>query len=137
MKHLKKGRKFSRKKKQRKALLKTMLSAFLLKGKIRTTEAKAKELKKETEKVVSDLKRARTKGKEAGLAKLRQAKTMLPAGVSMKVLSGIAEKFKKKEGGYAKIIKLGQRKSDGAPMAVLEMTEGDASSTAQASKEKL
>ena len=124
MKHLKKGRKFSREKGQRKALLKIMLSDFLLKGKMKTTEAKAKELKKIAEKIISAIKKASPK--KENISKIRQIRAQLAKSVNTELLEDISKKFATRSGGYVRVIRLGQRKSDGANMAILEMTESDA-----------
>jgi large subunit ribosomal protein L17 len=121
MKHLKKGRKFSREKGQREAMLKIMLGNFLLKEKMRTTEAKSKELKTLVEKFISKTKNILVDGKIANLPQLRILMSKLPRNISTEILKKIAEKFQGRTGGYVRIIKLGRRNSDGAKMAVIEM----------------
>ncbi|MDI6777822.1 MAG: 50S ribosomal protein L17 [Patescibacteria group bacterium] len=121
MKHLKKGRKFSREKKQREALLKIMLGDFLMKGKIRTTEAKAKEIKIKMEGIISEAKKKLSSNKNASLFCMRNLKAKLPQNITADKLKNIAQKYSKRRGGYVRIIKLGQRKSDGAKSAVIEM----------------
>ena len=81
MKHKKSGRKFSREKDQREAMLKIMLGDLLLKKRITTTLAKAKELKMIAEKIIG-----RTKKPES----LRQLKSKLPRNIDLKTLRGIA-----------------------------------------------
>lgn len=121
MKHLKKGRKFSREKKQRKALVKIMLGDFLLKGRMKTTEAKAKEIKTIAEKTISRLKKALAGEKDAKLALMRNLKADLPRNVTPRRLEEVAKNFENRKSGYARVIKTGQRKSDGAKLAVIEL----------------
>ncbi len=114
MRKRKKGRKLSRKKDQRVALLKGLSRALILKEKIKTTEAKAKELKNFIEKQVS-------LGKKADVLHARRllAKNFSPKVVK-KMVEEIAPRYKTRSGGYTRIIKLGPRKSNGAKMAQIE-----------------
>jgi large subunit ribosomal protein L17 len=114
MKHLKTGRKFSREKKQREALLKIMLGDLLLKGKIKTTLAKAKELKMIAEKMISRMKNPQA---------LRMVRSRLPRNVDVKAISKIVQKTASRKSGFLKITKLGPRRSDSAPIAIIEIIE--------------
>lgn len=119
MKHLVKGRKFSRIKKQRKALLKTLLGSLIVKEKITTTEAKAKEMKALIDKIITKVKKMH-KDETKKVAIIRDLRKELPL-VAVKKLSGdFAKKFGVRNSGFARVIKLGQRKSDSASMAVIE-----------------
>lgn len=122
MKHLKKGRKLSRLKKQREALLKTMLGSLIKKGKIETTEAKAKELKKLAEKVVNRIKKSSKEGK-IDVSALRQVKRHVPKHIDVKEFSEIAKSFASRNGGYIRIIKKGVRLSDSAKIAIIEFVK--------------
>jgi large subunit ribosomal protein L17 len=114
MKHKKSGRKFSREKDQREAMLKIMLGDLLLKRRITTTLAKAKELKMIAEKIIG-----RTKKPES----LRYLKLKLPQNIDLKTLRGIALIAAPRESGYLRVIKKGRRLSDSAPMAILEIID--------------
>jgi large subunit ribosomal protein L17 len=114
MKHLKAGRKFGRRKKQREALLKTMLGDLLTKKKITTTVAKAKELKSLAEKTIGQL-----KNPEFG----RIARARLPRNVDAKTIRDLAAKTASRKSGYLCLVKKGARRSDGAPMAAIEIIE--------------
>ena len=114
MKKLKKGRKFSREKAQRKALLRSLASSLILKERIKTSEAKAKEVRSFSEKLI-------TRAKKGELASLRLLDKDLPSKIVKKLLNEIAPKYKERKGGYTRIIKLGPRKSDGAKMAIIEL----------------
>ncbi len=116
MRKRKKGRKFSRKRDQRKAFLKTLATALILQEKIKTTEARAKEISGFLEKKIS---RAR-KGK---LSDRRILLKFFAPAVTKKLIEEIAPRYKDRPGGYTRIIKLGPRKSDGAKMAIIEMVK--------------
>ncbi len=114
MKKLKQGRKFSRKKDERKALLKSLARSIFIFRKIKTTEAKAKEVSSFVEKCI-------TKAKKGDLASRRILLRYFSQEVVKKLIEEIAPKYKERNGGYTRIIKLGQRKSDGAKMAIIEL----------------
>lgn len=126
MKHLKKGRKFSRIKKQRKALLKMMLGDLIVKGKISTTEAKAKELKMTAEKTISRMKKIFASGEGKEIKTAKDINPKLPKNVKPDEIKNLVERFAEKKGGYLRIIKKGQRRSDGATLAVVEFIGEDA-----------
>jgi large subunit ribosomal protein L17 len=120
MKHLVKGRKFSRVKKVRTALIKTLLGSFIMKEKITTTEAKAKEIKPIIDKIITKAKKISTSNEEKKVAIVRDLRKELPL-MAVKKLSGeFAGKFSTRTSGYTRILKIAQRKSDGAKMAVIE-----------------
>jgi len=114
MKHLKAGRKFGRRKKQREALFKTMLGSLLVRGKITTTVAKAKELKSIAEKTISQLKKP---------ASLRIVRAGLPRNVDAKTIRDLAARNASRNSGFLRITRKGVRRSDSAPMAVIEIIE--------------
>lgn len=116
MRHLKKGRKFGRTADQRRAFLRTLLYQLVMRGRIRTTEAKAKELAPLAEKLVT---RART----GTLASRRLLASRLPAAAAAKLISDIAPTMRERRGGYTRIFKLGPRRSDGARMALVEFVQ--------------
>ena len=127
MRKLKKGRKFSRKRDQRKALLKSLALALILKEKIKTTEAKAKELKSFLEKYIN-------RAKNSDLATKRFLARIFPPSAVKKLTGEIGPRYKpphqkiggggkERKGGYTRIIKLGQRKTDGARMAIIELVK--------------
>ncbi len=85
--------------------------------KITTTEAKAKQARSLAEKMI-------TLGKHGGLHSRRQALSYIfDKKVTDKVFSELAERYAKRPGGYTRIIKLGRRLGDGAPMAQLELVK--------------
>ncbi len=111
-----KGRKFGREKAQRKSLLRSIANALFLHGKIKTTEAKAKEARMTIEKMI-------TKAKRGGLVNSRLLARDLSPKIVKKLVDEIAPQYKERKGGYTRIIKLGQRQIDGAEMAILELVK--------------
>ena len=114
MKKLKQGRKLSRKRNQRKALLNSLARALFLCGKIKTTQAKAKEVSKFAEKYI-------TRAKKGDLASRRILAKYFSKDLNKKLIDEIGPKYKKRKGGYTRIIKLGPRKTDGAKMVIIEL----------------
>ena len=116
MRKRKKGRKLSLKRDQRKALLKSLLRALFLHEKIKTTEAKAKEISVLAERYI-------TKAKDNTLhAKRILAESFEPKLVK-KITEEIAVRYKDRRGGYTRVIKLGPRGRDGARMAIIELVK--------------
>ena len=115
MKHFQKARKLGRMTDQRRALMKSLASSFFLYGKIRTTEAKAKEIRPLVEKWI-------TRGKNPTLASRRMLGRVFPPPL-IKKIEMYAVQAIDRNGGYTRITKLGRRKSDDAPMAVLEVVK--------------
>ena len=115
MRHHNNTRKFGRDKTQKRALLNSLALNLIVRGKITTTEPKAKELRPFVEKLV-------TRAKQNDLATRRIIASKLSSrGSGMKKLFEVlAPKYKDTKGGYTRIMKLGKRLSDGAPMAIIE-----------------
>jgi len=114
MRHHNVNRKFGRVKRQREALLKTLALNLIVRGKIKTTEPKAKELRPFVEKLV-------TSAKSSDLATRRLIISRLSnRSRETRKLFDIASKNKDRKGGYTRILKLGRRMSDGARMAIIE-----------------
>lgn len=109
-----KGRKLSRKVGPRKELLKTLANSFFVHEKIETTEAKAKELRPIAEKMI-------TRAKNVSVANRRILAKYLNDKTVKKLVTEIAPRYKERNGGYSRIIKLGPRSSDGAKIAVIEL----------------
>lgn len=96
------------------ALMKSLASSLVLHKKIKTTETKAKELRRFIEPLI-------TKAKIGDLHKRRQVREYLSDSVVKKLFSEIAPIYKDRPGGYTRIIKLAPRESDGARMAQIEL----------------
>lgn len=108
------GRKLSRTTNQRKALFKSLTNALCLHGRIETTEAKAKSIKGEVEKLITY-----AKTHENAVQYLQKHVHIHTAGRIVE----IAPLFKDRPGGYLRIIKIGNRKKDNAAMVILEFVE--------------
>lgn len=116
MKHLKKGRKFGRKRGARKALLRNLLFQLIMHERLTTTEAKAKELRPAIEKLV-------TAAKKGTLASRRKISAKLPGRAAEKLFKVIAPRLIDRRGGYTRIIKFLPRKSDSSRMAMIELVQ--------------
>lgn len=101
----------------RRSLLRNSVTSLLAHEKITTTETRAKEIKRVTDKVI-------TLGKKGDLHSRRQALSYLTdETVARKVFDDLAKRYEDRPGGYTRIIKSGFRKGDGAPMAIIELVK--------------
>jgi large subunit ribosomal protein L17 len=116
MKKRKSGRILSRETSVRKALMLSIARALILREKIQTTEAKAKEVSPFVEKLV-------TKAKKGDLASRRELLKSLQPRLAKKMLEEIGPRYRERNGGYTRIFKLERRKSDGAKMAIVELVK--------------
>jgi len=115
MRHKVAGRKLGRSTAHRRALYRNLVTDLLGYEKIVTTEAKAKEVRGLAEKMI-------TLGKEGGLHSRRQALAfIIDKKVVVKVFTELAPRYAERPGGYTRIVKLGPRLGDGAPMVQLEL----------------
>jgi large subunit ribosomal protein L17 len=113
MKHHKKQRKFGRERGQRAALVRSLVRSLLLEGRIKTTQARAKEIRPLVEKLV-------TRGRTPTLANRRILLARIGDEGATKKLMEKAGEYQGRAGGYLRIVKMGPRKGDAAPMAVIE-----------------
>ena len=117
MNHRKTGRKLGRTSAHRKALFRNMVTSLLEHEQIRTTDAKAKELRGVAERMI-------TLGKKGTLhARRRALRTIRSKDVASKVFGELADRYRERPGGYTRVIKLGQRPGDAAPMAIIELVD--------------
>jgi large subunit ribosomal protein L17 len=117
MRHHRSGRKLGRDAAHRKALYANLASALIEHGRIKTTEAKAKEVRPIVEEMI-------TLGKRGDVAAHRQAVRFLRSKEITHILfSEVAPRFAERSGGYTRIVKLGPRQGDAAPMAYLELVD--------------
>ncbi len=121
MKHQKKTRELGRPASQRKALLRLLLSSLILKEKIITTEAKAKETKKKIDPLVNQAKKFEDQAKKAAV--LRKLKNGLSKAAVKKLTGEFLKRFTKRGSGYTRVIKLGLQREDNARMAVIEFVD--------------
>lgn len=117
MRHAIAGNKLNRKTSHRKATVRDLAKATLLHQRIKTTTAKAKEARKLVDKLI-------TLGKKGTLADRRNAFAILcDHKLVSELFKNIAGRFQERNGGYTRIILLGNRRGDNAEMALLELTE--------------
>ena len=115
MRHRNANRKLSRNSSHRRSMLRNMVTDLLDHGRLMTTLPKAKEVRPLAEKMI-------TLGKRDNLHARRQLQSfLLRDGVAKKVFDSIAPRFSDRNGGYSRIIKLGNRKGDGADLAIIEL----------------
>jgi large subunit ribosomal protein L17 len=115
MRHRNANRKLSRNTSHRRAMLRNLVTDFLDHGRLMTTLPKAKEVRPLAEKMI-------TLGKRDNLHARRQLQSyLLRDPVAKKVFDTIAPRFADRKGGYCRIIKLGNRKGDGADLAIIEL----------------
>lgn len=108
-------RKLGRDSSARKALFTSILTSFFRHGRIETTEAKAKEMRGLADHLITLAKRGDLHARRQAVAKL------CDEGVVRKLFSEIAEKYKDRQSGYTRILKIGRRRGDAAPMAIVEL----------------
>ena len=129
MRHGIAGRKFSRTSSHRKAMFANMATSLLEHGQIKTTVAKAKDLRRVVEPII-------TKAKKGDLAARREVmKTIQNKAVVQKLFDEIAPAFATRPGGYTRVLKAGFRQGDAADMAIIELTEKPKAAAAKAAKE--
>jgi large subunit ribosomal protein L17 len=117
MRHQKTGRKLGRDPAHRKALYANLTCSLIEHGRIRTTEAKAKELRPIAEQMI-------TLGKRGDVHAHRQAVAFLRSKpAAHRLFAEIAPRFADRPGGYTRIVRIGPRHGDAAPMAYLELVD--------------
>ncbi len=117
MRHNIDGRKFRRVPSHRKALLKNLAISLIIHERIETTIAKAKELRRVVERMI-------TLGKRGDLSARRRAFAILRDETSVaKLFSKLAERYRTRNGGYTRIIKFRNRLGDDAPMSFIELVD--------------
>jgi large subunit ribosomal protein L17 len=115
VRHRNAHRKLSRNTSHRRAMLRNLVTDFLEHGRLMTTLPKAKEVRPLAEKMI-------TLGKRDNLHARRQVQSYLMRdGIAKTVFDTIAPRFADRKGGYSRIIKLGNRKGDGADLAIIEL----------------
>ncbi|HWH55871.1 MAG TPA: 50S ribosomal protein L17 [Gaiellaceae bacterium] len=117
MRHRRSGRKLGRDASHRKALYANLTASLIEHGRIRTTVAKAKEVRPVAEEMI-------TLGRRGDVPARRQAlKFLRSQDVVHKLFSDVAPRFADRPGGYSRIVKLGPRQGDAAEMAYLELVD--------------
>jgi large subunit ribosomal protein L17 len=114
MRHQKSGRKLSRRTDQRKALLMNLAVSLIKHGKIKTTDAKAKEVRPFVERMVTFAKRGDLHARRIVLARIGDADAV------KKLFEELGPQYATRMGGYTRIIKLGFRHGDNSPVSLIE-----------------
>ena len=122
MRHRKGLKKLGRSSSHRQAMLRNMVTSLLDHERIQTTDSKAKELRRVAERMI-------TLGKRGDLHARRQALSVIRSKeVTGKVFDELADRYRERPGGYTRVMKLGQRQGDAAPMSIVELLDGPRSS---------
>jgi len=117
MRHKRIGRKLGVTTKHRKAMFRNMVTDLFRNERLKTTDTRAKELRRVAEKII-------TLAKEGTLQKRRQAAAyIMDKEVLKKLFDELAERFKERPGGYTRITKLGFRRGDNTPISIIELVE--------------
>ena len=117
MRHHRSGKKLGRDSAHRRALYANLTASLIDHGRIRTTETKAKAVRPHAEKII-------TLGRDGSIHARRQVLAYIRSQeVTHKLFSEVAPRFKDRPGGYTRIVKLGPRQGDSAPMAYLELVD--------------
>ena len=108
-------RKLGRNSSARKALFKSILTSFFRYGRIETTEAKAKEIRSLADNLITLAKRGDLSARRQAIARLADE------DVVRNLFDEIAGKYTDRQGGYTRILKMGPRRGDAAPMVIIEL----------------
>ena len=117
MRHLKAGRKFGRSTAHRKAMSRYLVTSLLDHGRIETTEAKGKELRKWAERVITTAKTDNVAARRAVDAIVEDRE------VTERLFTKLMPRIKDRSGGYTRVLKIGPRQGDGAPMVLVELVD--------------
>ncbi len=128
MRHRKSGRKLNRTSSHRHMMLRNMVTSLLDHGQIQTTLAKAKEVRRLADRII-------VMAKAGDLHSRRQALAVLThKGVVKKLFSEIGPRFGDRTGGFTRVVKLGSRLGDAAPLSVVMLTESTSPGTEKKKK---
>jgi large subunit ribosomal protein L17 len=130
MRHRKAGRKLNRTSPHRNAMFRNMVTSLLQHEHIQTTDAKAKELRRYADRMVTLGKRGTLHARRQALSFVRDRK------VVKKLFEDIAPRFADRPGGYTRITKLGIRRGDAAPVSLIELTERGDRAISEAEKKR-
>ncbi len=130
MRHRVAGVKLGRSPAHRRALFRNLVTALMEREVLRTTDAKAKELRRWADRMI-------TLGKQGTLHARRRAATVIARqSVLKKLFDEIAPRYKARSGGYTRVVKLGPRHGDAAPISLVELVERKGAESVQASPKK-
>ncbi len=119
MRHRKDHRKLGRSNAHRRAMLRNLVTSLIEHGEVRTTDAKAKEVRRLADRMI-------TLGKRGTLHARRQAlRTIRSRDVAARVFDVLADRYHERAGGYTRILKLGRRPGDNAAMSLIQLVSED------------
>lgn len=120
MRHRIAGRSLGRDKDHRRALFRNLITELLRHERIETTEAKAKAIRADAEKMI-------TLGKRGDLhARRLAAQTLMDPDVTKKLFEKLGPRYKERKGGYTRVFKVGPRLGDAAPVVIMELVDREA-----------
>jgi large subunit ribosomal protein L17 len=117
MRHAKKGRKLGSDASHTRAMLRGLARAILVNERIKTTETRAKEVRSLVERIITWGKRGDVHSRRLAMAELNDKELV------HRIFADIAPRYTERSGGYTRILKLGPRKGDAAPMVLIELVE--------------
>ena len=117
MRHRKKGRKLTRTSSHRRATLRNLATSLFCHGRVKTTTAKAKELRPFAERLITLARRGDLHARRLAARRIQDS------AVLGKLFDDIGPRFRERPGGYTRILKLGHRKGDAAEMALIELVD--------------
>ncbi len=123
MRHRVAGYRLGRNTSQRVALRRSLITELFRHGKITTTEAKAKSMRGEAERLITLAKRSAVEGGNPVHAQRLAARILLDRDITTRLFAEVGPRFVDRPGGYTRMLKLGPRHGDGAEMVVLELVE--------------
>ncbi len=123
MRHRVAGRRLGRSTGHRRALFRNLITELFRHERIKTTEAKAKAIRAQAEKMITTAKRGQRADGNALHARRRLIAALNDPLIAKKVFDDLAVRFEDRPGGYTRILKLGPRKGDGAKMVLIELVE--------------
>ncbi len=115
MRHKKKGKILDRTKKPREMMLRNLAASIVIYEKVKTTEAKAKAVKPMVERMITTAKKGDLTSRRRLISALPQEKAV------QKLMEVLGEKYQERNGGYTRIVKLGNREGDGAKIVQIEL----------------
>ncbi|WP_368653633.1 50S ribosomal protein L17 [Ornithinibacillus sp. 4-3] len=115
------ARKLGRTTDARMALLRNLASDLIIHERIETTEAKAKDLRSVVDKMITLGKRGDLNARRQAAAFLYHQEANENESVLQKLFDDVAKRYDDRQGGYTRVLKLGPRRGDGAPMAIIEL----------------
>ena len=118
MRHRKRHGKLGRTSAHRSAMLRNMVTSLLEHERVETTDAKAKELRRIADRMI-------TLGKRGDLHARRRALSVIRSSdVTAKLFGELAERYRERPGGYTRVLKVRQRTGDAAPLSIVELVDG-------------